>query len=348
MPAHLSPALPDDPALPTLGCALNPAVAAEIFQEHGRLHPVLRLPLADSTLVRHKVGRRAVIEYLFEDCLRNEKYTLIGKIRRQRSGRSAFELLQTLQRNGFGENSLDHISVPAPIALIKPLRLTLQRKIAGTEATQLLTGKHGVELARRIAEAAYKLHRADITPRHSHHMADELRILHARLDEVAHQRPAWRLRLERLKRSAARIGMALISPRSCGIHRDFYADQIIVNGERLWLLDFDLYCAGDPGLDIGNFAGHIIEQSLRGYGDPAALLEVENTLVEHYAALAGDETRAAIRVYTLLTLIRHIYLSTLHVERQQYSESLLALCEQRAAAELKGPLANVKPLPVLT
>lgn len=348
MPARLSAALPDDPALPTLGCALNPAVAAEIFQEHGELHPVLRLPLAEVTLVRHKVGRRAVIEYLFEDRWRNEKCTLIGKIRRQRSGRSAFELLQTLQRNGFEENSLDHISVPAPIAHIKPLRLNLQCKVTGMEATQFLAGKRGVELARRIAEAAYKIHRADIAPRRRHGMIDELRILRARLDDVARQRPAWCLRLERLKHAATRIGMALTPSRTCGIHRDFYADQIIVGNERLWLLDFDLYCAGDPGLDIGNFVGHITEQSLRVSGDPAALLEVENTLVEHYAALAGDETRAAIRVYTLLTLMRHIYLSTLHVERQQYSEALLALCEQRAAAELKYPLANVKSLPVLT
>src|SRR2546426_9353652 len=39
--------------------------------------------------------------------------------------------------------------------------------------------------------------------------------------------------------------------------------SVIVNGERLFLLDFDLYCEGDPALDIGNFLGHITEQSLR-------------------------------------------------------------------------------------
>src|SRR5437773_3836244 len=31
----------------------------------------------------------------------------------------------------------------------------------------------------------------------------------------------------------------------------------------VWLLDFDLYCQGDPALDIGNFVGHLTEQSLR-------------------------------------------------------------------------------------
>ncbi|MEK7322960.1 MAG: phosphotransferase [Pseudomonadota bacterium] len=328
--------LSDDPALPNLREALNPTAAARIFQENGNLHPILRCPLVSATLVRHKPGRRAVIEYAFENHQRNETSLLIGKIRRQRSGRGAFDLLQNFQRNGFDEGSLDNIFVPAPIAHIKPLRLNLQRKVTGTEATQLLAGAHGVDVARRIAEAAYKIHRADIAPRHRHDMIDELRFLHTRLDQVAQQQLAWCLRLDRLKRSASRIGMALTPSRTCGIHRDFYADQIIVDGERLWLLDFDLYCAGDPGLDIGNFVGHITEQSLRLYGGPAALLEVENTLIEHYAELAGDEARPAIRVYTLLTLMRHIYLSTQHEERQPYTEALLTLCERRAAAELKN------------
>lgn len=341
MPTGLTTTLSDDPALPSLREALNPAAAAEIFQESSDLHPILGWPLASVTLVRHKPGRRVVIEYLFENHARGETCILIGKIRRQRSGRSAFELLKNFQDNGFDERSLDQISVPPPIAHIKPLRLNLQRKVAGTEATQLLAGARGVELARRIAAAAYKIHRADIAPRHRHGMADELRILYARLDDVARQRPAWHLPLARLKHSAGRIGMALASMHVCGIHRDFYADQIIVGDERLWLLDFDLYCMGDPGLDIGNFVGHIIEQSLRISGDPTTLRDIENALIEQYAAFAGDKVRPAIRVYTLLTLMRHIYLSTQHEERRPYTEALLALCEQRAAIELKNRVVSV-------
>ena len=70
-----------------------------------------------------------------------------------------------------------------------------------------------------------------------------------------------------------RLGAGTLKPEPCGIHRDFYADQVIVAGPRICLIDFDLYCEGDPALDIGNFLGHIQEQSLRSLGDPEALAQ---------------------------------------------------------------------------
>jgi thiamine kinase-like enzyme len=114
-----------------------------------------------------------------------------------------------------------------------------------------------VELVRRIAEAVHKIHRADVPAEHRHTMADELRILHKRLPEVARQEPAWERRIERLLAACDRLGESVPEPRACGVHRDFYADQVLVSGQRLVLLDFDLYCVGDPALDVGNFLGHV-------------------------------------------------------------------------------------------
>jgi aminoglycoside phosphotransferase (APT) family kinase protein len=115
----------------------------------------------------------------------------------------------------------------------------------------------------------------------------------------------------------------------CGIHRDFYSDQVIVDGPRLYLIDFDLYCLGDPALDIGNFLGHITEQSLRTLGDAGALAEVERALEERFIELSGEAVRPAVRGYAVLTLARHIYLSTRFPERRPWTERLLELCEER-------------------
>lgn len=65
-----------------------------------------------------------------------------------------------------------------------------------------------------------------------------------------------------------------------GIHHDFYGDQVIVMGDRLWLLDLDLYCQVHPALDMGNFIAHITEFSLREWGNPAALADRETALTE--------------------------------------------------------------------
>jgi hypothetical protein len=41
------------------------------------------------------------------------------------------------------------------------------------------------------------------------------------------------------------FGAAMPEPNLRGIHRDFYADHVIVDGSELYLLDFDLYGYGE-------------------------------------------------------------------------------------------------------
>jgi aminoglycoside phosphotransferase (APT) family kinase protein len=104
---------------------------------------------------------------------------------------------------------------------------------------------------------------------------------------------------------------------------------VIVDGARLYLIDFDLYCRGDRALDAGNFLGHVIEQSLRDRGDAAALGAIERAFEERFIELSGQPCLAAVRAYTTLTLVRHVYLSTQFPERQTFTQSLLELSEQR-------------------
>jgi Ser/Thr protein kinase RdoA (MazF antagonist) len=160
-------------------------------------------------------------------------------------------------------------------------------------------------------------------------MADELRILQERLPEVARRKPRWERRIGRVLEACDRLSARTPELEPRGIHRDFYADQVIVGEDRIHLIDFDLYCKGDPALDIGNFLGHLTEQSLRTFGDPGALAHVEAALEEHFVELSGEAARPAVRAYADLTLARHIHLSTLFPERRAFTGDLLELCEER-------------------
>jgi hypothetical protein len=258
-----------------------------------------------------------------------EAITLLGKVRVRRFGKSGYRLLSAFWNGGFDANAPDGISVPEPIGTVSKFRMWLQRKVPGQTATELLAASSGGDLARRIAQAAHKVHRAGVPAERRHTMADELRILHERLAEVVRAEPRWAERIERLLKACDGLGAATPEPEPCGIHRDFYADQVLVGGSRLYLIDFDLYCEGDPALDIGNFLGHITEQSLRDFGDPEALAEIEEAAEERFVELSGEKTRSAARSYKTLTLVRHIHLSTLFPERRPFTERLLALCEER-------------------
>ena len=318
----------DDPEMPSIATALDPDEAQRQF-EHRLGHLAGEdgsFQLREIRVARYKPGRRCVIEY---DLERPEAMTLLGKVRVRRFGKSGYRLLSAFWDAGFDADALDGISVPEPVGTVSRFRMWLQRKVPGQAATELLATPGGVDLARRIAEAAHKVHRAGVPTERRHTMADELRILHERLPAVGRAEPQWADRIERLLEACDRLGAATPEPKPCGIHRDFYADQVLVDGSRLHLIDFDLYCEGDPALDIGNFMGHLTEQSLRTLGDPEALAHVEGALEERFVELSGERTRSTIHTYKLLTLTRHIHLSKLFPERRPYTESLLELSEER-------------------
>jgi hypothetical protein len=322
-----------DRAMPSLAEALDPREAERQLQRR-----LPRLTGKDGSLRleairvrRYKPARRCMIEYevaVGRPDAPPEPTTVIGKVRVHRFGKSGFRLLDAMWNAGFRDDSADGISVPEPLGTVSTFRMWIQRKVPGSAATELLAGEGGERLGVRIAEAAHKLHRAGVPAQRHHTMADELGILDERLSHIAAAEPAVAARVERLLDACHRLGDAPTRAR-CGIHRDFYADQVIVHGSRLYLLDFDLYCEGDPALDIGNFVGHVTEHSLRTLGDPAALATVEAAMEERFVELSGTDARSALRAYATLTLARHVHLSTLYADRRPYTGALLDLCEER-------------------
>ncbi|KCZ73408.1 phosphotransferase family protein [Candidatus Methanoperedens nitroreducens] len=324
----------EDPKMPFLAKAINPAEARDKLEQY-LLHPACgnhNVYLHAIRVIRYKPARRCMIEYDLEICSpQPEKVTVIGKVQAQGPRRSTYYVLNSLYNAGFGQDSQDGICVPETAGIIPEFNMLLQRKVSGDTATRLLIEPGGTALSRRIARAAHKLHRADIPVKRRHTMVDELRILHERLSIVARMMPDRAERLERILDSCDQIGAATPKPELCGIHRDFYPDQVIADGSHLYLIDFDLYCEGDPGLDIGNFLGHLIELSLRTFNDPDALSDRTEAMEEEFVALSGEHTRASVRAYSVLTLVRHIYLSTQFPERRNFTEPLLELCEQRLA-----------------
>lgn len=315
-----------DAKMPFLSQALDPKQVQKQFSQ--------TLPIAKNTqlqriqVIRHKQGRRCLIEY---DLINQQKQTitLIGKIRAKGTDLHSYHLQQALRQTGFTEDSADGIAVPEPIGVIPKWHMWLQRKVSGAIATQALLQPNGITLAQRIAEAAHKLHQANIPPHRRHTSSDELRILQERIPLVMQDHPEWKARLERVLEFCKELTQTIPEPKRCGIHRDFYPDQVIVNGDRLYLIDLDLYCESNPAIDIGNFIGHIKEQSLREFGDSEQLSEHEIALKERFFQLAGNEFQPAIESYITLTLVRHIHISTLFPERRPFTEALLSLCEKR-------------------
>lgn len=326
----------NDQELPTLVAALDFETARHAFKRRlPRLSGDGRLKLKFIRVTRHKPGRRAVVEYdvlVRKPDAPEENVTLIGKLRARRSGNEGFRQLEQFWNAGFDARSRDGISVPEPAGVIADFKMWFQRKVAGVTAEEVFSkasNPDGVALARRVAEAIHKVHHCGVPTEKQHTMADELRILRECFTQVAAVKPSWTGRIAKLQIACEKLGAGLDRVQTCGTHRDFYPAQVIVDHTRLWLIDFDLYCQGDPGLDAGNFIGHLTEQALRERGDEHSFVDVERSLENRFVELRGETIRPSVRVYTLLTLARHIFLSTRFPERAHLTERLLELCEQR-------------------
>jgi len=322
-----------DPALPELALALDPAIARhELRRGLPKLSGTDAIArLEHIRVIRHKPGKRCVVEYhlRIKRSEQIERIIIIGKIRARRFGNESLRLLTRLWEAGFDEQSPDGISVPEPLGLIPDFKMWCQRKVSGPTADHLLGGPDGVQLAQKIADAIHKLHQAGVPAERKHTKTDELRILHECLEKVTRLYPRFSERVKRVSDACSEVADRLPASTACNIHRDFYPAQVLVTPGRLYLIDFDLYCAGDAGLDPGNFLAHVTEQSLRQLGSPSALSAPEQALQERFVALSGEQTRVAVRTYSLLSLARHIYLSTQFPERHRLTEPLLELCEQR-------------------
>lgn len=282
--------------------------------------------LTQIRVIRYKPQKRCLIEYTFEG---ENTLTLIGKIRAKGTDYHSYNLQQKLWNNGFNNDCRDKISVPEPMAIIPEWQMWLQKKVSGKVLTDLFSPTIDIEKVKKIAHVAHKLHQLKQPTHRRHLIADELFILHQKLPLILVKFPHWEKRIEELLTKCDRLGQTIEENQLCGIHRDFYFDQIIVDKDHFYLLDLDLYCLGNPSLDIGNFIGHISEYSLRKWGDLNKLEAQENALKEEFIRLAGESQRRSIDVYTILTLVRHIYLSTQFPDRNFSTEILFDFCESK-------------------
>ena len=328
-----------DDAMPWLSDALDPAIARETLDRRveweGQSAHVSKVRSAK--LVRHKPGRRCVIAYDLEVERNGSTFceTLIGKSRARGIDRATYEILRALRESGFSESDSDGIAVPEPRGKVSQFNMWLSSKAGGVPATSFVFGSNATQFAERVADAAHKLHASSVTPDRVHAMTDELRILEQRLHDASQRRPDLAERIEDLGIACRRLATGVVSDEISPIHRDFYGDQLLMDGDRTWILDLDLFCMGDPALDIGNFLGHVTEIALRTLGDPTAGVAFERALLDRYSHLAGDSIVERAEMFRTLTLARQVWVSTEKPERSTVTEPLLELCEARVSADTR-------------
>lgn len=313
-----------DPILPHLNRALSPeTVEGKIKQRFP--DPFQKCRLREIRVTQYKPRKRCSLEYTFVARKTQESIGLLA-ITPDFSG---FGAQKALWEGRFAYGSKDKIMVARPFGSIPELQMWFQERIAGELSTELLAAGNASSLAEKIAIAARKLHQSGLPAMKTRTIADELSLLRDRLALVSHKKPEWSLRLERILDGCQKLAAATSPSAACTVHGDFHSDHIMIQNDRLYVLDFESCCEGDPAMDLGNFLGHLREMALRRLGDPDALTECEEIFRETYLELSGIPLRQPIRTYSTLTLAGRIYAGAESAEGDLFGKDLMDLCEKR-------------------
>ncbi len=280
--APAGPALPllDEKLRRPLYAASRPDLVAPVFRRH--LPPfgpdgAYWLDRVDRVaLLKYKPGRRCVLAYdlaaVHQPTGRPARIPVIGKVFRDNRGEWLHRIHAFLQANGFGANSWDGLSVPESLAAIPELQMQVQARVAGRTLHELAAQTRIAHLMPVAARALAKLHRltppADLRWLPSYLLGDELENLGRFRSQLLDTRPADRELVCRLFDQLGQLSEDLASlPEPALVHRDFYYSQLLFQGEKVALIDFDLFSMGDPAIDVANFIAHLHFLGLDLHGD---------------------------------------------------------------------------------
>lgn len=310
-----------DPAMPFMEQAMD----RDWMQRRLRSIAGADIELQSIRVARWKPGRRCVLEYDVDGA--TGSWTLVGKARAKGLDTRTFWIARFLSEGALAPSSADGVSVPPVRGAVPECHMWLQDKVSGTSGWAALTGPNALRVSRRVGRALASLHRALPPLERRHTIDDEVAHLTTVLERVRAQHPEWGSRLSALQRACTRLADGARPAPASAVHRDFYHDQVIVDGDRVWILDLDLAAVADPALDAGNFLAHMTEQSLRLLDSAEALADEERAFIEEFGRARGAAAAANAGIYKTLSLARHVFLSTTFEDRRPFTERLLKLCE---------------------
>jgi len=265
--------------------ATRPDLAAPLLARHlpalGEEGPELPKTVANIEVLKYKPGRRCVLAYKLNS--RAQRH-VIGKVFRDERGLGLHHLQQHLWQNGFGPDAADNIHVPRPLAYVPEMRMQLQERSPGKTLNELIVETNVKPLVQMAARGIAKLHRTSAPPEMRPYLLDdELQSLARFAKTLTQVRPQSASEVARLH-DALRTWAAQLPPLPAPVpvHRDFYYSQLLFDGSRLTLIDFDLFALGDPAIDVANFTAHLYFLGLESVGNWDALAHEANRFMVTY------------------------------------------------------------------
>ncbi len=114
----------------------------------------------------------------------------------------------------------------------------------------------------------------------------ELSSLHTAMSEVRVALPPLASRLDEVLGRIAHRKQSLVFNERSVIHGNLFGDQILIDSDRVGIVDWDDLSEGDPLYDLGRLVAHFIFLAEREYVDQAMAASCLRRLIDGYAQAA--------------------------------------------------------------
>jgi len=283
---------------------------------------VLRATLPDARVTRAELvelrrARGCVLRY---QVLADSETTVYGKVGHHATDAVA-QGLNALEEESAARG--DHEAFfPHWLGCSPETGLTLVSELCGTRPDLSASGDQAAAVA-GAARVAARLHRSGVRVQRHHTFDDEVARAREAAELVARDDPGLGSRLLAVLESAESAGHRG-APAAVLAHGSFAPSQLVMDGARIGVLDFDRLCMCEPGFDLGRFTAPLRVTLAKNDSGAAGALAGE--FLGRYLDLggaAGSETRAGL--YELVSLTRMAARSWLQLKRSRLHHVLRVL-----------------------
>jgi hypothetical protein len=270
---------------PLLLASLGPGKwTAEWTVESVRYHAVLRSTLRYSVQAQEAESGRVECKHFYVKVYRGDKGEDMRRVLDGRSRQSA----------GF--------TVPALLAYLPNLGALVLEEAQGTSLRKLVEKGDDTEaMLSHVGRALAAFHQGEISGLPSHGLADELALLKRSKAFLVSTCPHLQARLESVF-EAIEAGLQEVPPGLT--HLALRLDPILVDGDRLWLIDLDSLSAADPLLDVAFFLANLASLRIRSKLDGETSRRLARSFAESYLAHVPSAWRARLPLHYAGALLK--------------------------------------------
>jgi hypothetical protein len=257
----------------------------------------------DAATVQYRVDMRAILRVTVEaiDIATGQtfEHQFFAKIYRDANhGRRAYRAQRDLYDRASGGGR--HLVIAKPIDYLDELRTLLTWAVPGVSLSKIIgRGEDAIDALRAAARAVAEFHQLDvIAPPRS--LAEDMARLREAQEHLASARPDL---IDQVSSMVDAVALGLESSPSSLIHGDLKPDHILIDNDRVALIDFDLFGASDPVLDVAHLLAFLRKPQERSRSRRQEPEDVGQMFVDEYFSHVPDAWRARLPLHHAMTSI---------------------------------------------